>query len=355
MLKAIFKKYKEILAAVAGAAALAVLVLPSVYAETGAYKLVHWEDTASKNKAGVSICLPEDSLTEEASSLQLVFQLEGEAIEDTEFSFSSQMKKSEAYDSYYNKYDQLLTVVISGRKTILEPGKTVKIGSIEVESEEDVTISLAEEGCRVADIYLTEEVITDTGASGSYTMALSPEPETQEPETEAPPVSEPSRDYEYDSDEDEEIWDSQSEDTPGSWSVAADGSWSFLRPDGSPVKNEWVMAGGQWYHLNPEGKMDTGWIRPDQTWYYLSPSGAMKTGWVWDGTAWYHCASNGAMETGWIQDKTLWYYLSPSGSMKTGWVESNGRWYYMGEDGKMLTNVITPDGYILDRNGVWVP
>jgi len=41
--------------------------------------------------------------------------------------------------------------------------------------------------------------------------------------------------------------------------------------------------------------------------------------------------------------------------MAIGWKVINGVWYYFGIDGKMLYDIITPDGYRLDKDGRWIP
>lgn len=61
------------------------------------------------------------------------------------------------------------------------------------------------------------------------------------------------------------------------------------------------------------------------------------------------------MMTGWVLDNGKWYYLNPSGDMKEAeWVLYKDQWYYMKEDGSMAVNEKTPDGNLVDGNGVWV-
>ena len=70
------------------------------------------------------------------------------------------------------------------------------------------------------------------------------------------------------------------------------------------------------------------------------------------------------MVTGWYQDGDgNSYYLNPNsdgtlGRMVTGWQLIDEKWYYFNEisDGKrgaLLKNTTTPDGYVVDENGVW--
>ncbi len=74
----------------------------------------------------------------------------------------------------------------------------------------------------------------------------------------------------------------------------------------------------------------------------------------------YYFDKEGKMYTGWAQDsKGIYYYFDESnsmdrGKMVTGWKKLNGNYYFFKADGKMLTNAMTPDGYKVDSNGVWV-
>ncbi len=98
-------------------------------------------------------------------------------------------------------------------------------------------------------------------------------------------------------------------------------------------------ATGKWYYLDQvNGDMKTDWQQINQVWYYLDhTNGDMKVDWQW------------------INNK--WYYLDPvNGNMKTGWQLIRGKWYYMNKiNGDCLLNTVTPDGYTVDKNGVWIP
>lgn len=59
----------------------------------------------------------------------------------------------------------------------------------------------------------------------------------------------------------------------------------------------------------------------------------------------------------WAQNEKGWWVEYPDGSYLTNqWYQSpvSGLWYYMGADGYMMTNSQTPDGYLVDGNGVWI-
>ena len=72
------------------------------------------------------------------------------------------------------------------------------------------------------------------------------------------------------------------------------------------------------------------------------------------------------MHTGWLDMGAGKYYLDPAtGAMRTGWVSIDGKWYYFnpvssnGEAGKkplgeLYQNTVTPDGFTVDENGVWI-
>lgn len=133
-----------------------------------------------------------------------------------------------------------------------------------------------------------------------------------------------------------------------------DGSWYLFDPYGW-MRTGWAKLGPTWYYLSSSGAMATGWAKVDGTWYYLRNSGEMATGWIKDRSNWYFLKSSGAMATGWLKDGGKWYYLAQSGAMYSSrWVKSSGKWYYLGQDGVMLTSCVTPDGYTVDKNGVWV-
>ena len=59
----------------------------------------------------------------------------------------------------------------------------------------------------------------------------------------------------------------------------------------------------------------------------------------------------------WKQDDNGWWIENPDGSyLMNQWYQSpeSGLWYYMGADGYMLTNTTTPDGCMVNADGVWI-
>ncbi len=118
-----------------------------------------------------------------------------------------------------------------------------------------------------------------------------------------------------------------------SWKQDGKGWW-FENTDGTYVSNAWKQINGKWYAFDNQGYMRTGWFQENGIWYYLDNSGAMRTGWV--------------------KENEKWYYLDRSGAMQTGWIKENGKWYYLAADGACFINARTPDGYMVDANGVWI-
>jgi hypothetical protein len=83
-------------------------------------------------------------------------------------------------------------------------------------------------------------------------------------------------------------------------------------------------------------------------------SAVTTTGWAkaTNGT-WSFVKVDGTKATGWYQDGTAWYYLNAAGIMQTGWINDNGTWYYCNGSGAMLANT-TVDGYVLGASGAWI-
>ena len=161
-------------------------------------------------------------------------------------------------------------------------------------------------------------------------------------------------------------------------------------PDTAPVENYeqqktvepgWSEANGKIYYYNADGDLQTGWLQLDGAWFYLNPeTGEQTNGWQKVGSVWYYLdeqtgvmTESGIMEIDgetyyfydwggmasncWYQTEDgRWYYFRGSGAMvKSAWVLWKEKWYYCGADGVMLTDTVTPDGYRVDENGVWVP
>ena len=120
------------------------------------------------------------------------------------------------------------------------------------------------------------------------------------------------------------------------------GRWKYRRADGSYETNSWSLIQNTWYCFDAEGYMRTGWYfeTKDQHWYYLLPSGAMATGW-----------RN-------IDGK--WYFLNDITRGNTGWTRQESAWTVNQQQnpgmpqGALYQSGMTPDGYQVDSQGVWV-
>ncbi len=118
--------------------------------------------------------------------------------------------------------------------------------------------------------------------------------------------------------------------------TAYNGGWYYSDPaDDNLVVNRWRKIGGSWYLFGMDGRMLTGWQQRNRIWYYLNDWGGMAAG-------------------QWHQDTDgHWYYLDENGAMaKSVWIEWHGKEYYLGKDGAMLSDTVTPDGFLVDADGV---
>ena len=130
--------------------------------------------------------------------------------------------------------------------------------------------------------------------------------------------------------------------------------WFYFKQDGISAKNTWKDD----YYLKNDGTMAASeWVYDENygSWYYLKEDGKYaRNEWFYYKNGWYYLNETGAMEKGWLEVSNKWYYLDQDGKMETGWVQVDGKWYYLDESGALLTNTTTPDGYKVNRDGVWV-
>ena len=137
----------------------------------------------------------------------------------------------------------------------------------------------------------------------------------------------------------------------GSGSSSSSGSGSS-RPTTSATTTETLPAGewkldaaGNWYYVftgnTQAGQTYKGWLKDskDGYWYYLDPA-------------------TGAMAIGWVQIDGKWYYFNPISEGVSGWTyhSETQKWEYQVTTampvGAMYANTTTPDGYLVDANGV---
>lgn len=143
----------------------------------------------------------------------------------------------------------------------------------------------------------------------------------------------------------------------------------------------WNEIGGKTYFFDEKGRLQTGWAQTDGKWFYLDPNtGERVSGWRKIGNTWYYLdCDTGTMNRNsirqidgetyyfydwggmasdfWYAEETTgqWYFFRSDGAMvKSAWTLWKGKWYYSGENGVMLTDTVTPDGYRVDENGIWI-
>lgn len=178
-----------------------------------------------------------------------------------------------------------------------------------------------------------------------------------------------------------------------------DDVWYVFKPDGTLVRGyyerEFLNGDGtthteRMYRDPVSGKPYTGWVKLGTDWYFAENSYIENSGTLivdeldeygnfvnepsyedyrtyveygnaminWLKTNTYVFNVGGALSKGgWttINDgyNTWDYYANADGTVYHGWIEKNGKHYYF-YLGELLKNCLTPDGYYVDVNGVWV-
>lgn len=76
-----------------------------------------------------------------------------------------------------------------------------------------------------------------------------------------------------------------------------------------------------------------------------------------DGIRWWWQNGDGSYPaSAWKEINGQWYYFTQDGYMATGWVDVGGKSYYLDPStGAMYANTRTPDNYLVDASGAWVP
>ncbi len=167
----------------------------------------------------------------------------------------------------------------------------------------------------------------------------------------------------------------------GEWEQR-DARWSFKLKDGTYIKDGWALLfnpygqpkpASSWYYFDKDGYMQTGWIRcENESWYYTNEvsngnKGNLMTGWFYsqeDGYWYYLSELNGRMLSGWnrIKDKNgyekEYYFAKLEDTYRQNWFFNTafGRWIYKNLGGhtygSLFINEKTPDGCMVDENGV---
>jgi serine-type D-ala-D-ala carboxypeptidase len=145
------------------------------------------------------------------------------------------------------------------------------------------------------------------------------------------------------------------------------GSLQALKPAGSQsrivsqrnraVSQQNQAASQQSQAANPAAS-GSSWIQRNGVWAYREANGALVRNARREiNGKQYWFDENGNMLEGWRQDGSgAWYYLTPGqGALQTNsWLLYKNQWYYLGSDGKMLTESRTPDGYLVNKEGIWI-
>ena len=239
------------------AAALSLELLPSMHSMAERNQMITWEKTG-KNSVRLKLKLQEQADSFTAFSLKLIFESDEPISEDPVFKFSQDIKsklRPAVYETRYDEDAQEMTVYVADRETVLEKGEQLDLGTITVNSDENVKISVDQDEFQGIDSFREKKEVTNFGKYEDYEMIL---------EKPAPP-----RPEEEEQDEDEEQ-DHSRGDSKAEWTKKPNGSWKqdsrgwwFARRNGTYPADSWFECSwngrGGWYHFNAEGYMETGW------------------------------------------------------------------------------------------------
>ena len=116
-------------------------------------------------------------------------------------------------------------------------------------------------------------------------------------------------------------------------------------------KSHWMLDEHGWWLRFADNTYPKGIVRD---------SGDISHSWEQINGKWWAFDETGYAKTGWLRDEDYggWFYMDPEHGMQTGWMLLNGVWYYFnpisdGKRGIMYAGQRTPDGYYVDKNGVW--
>ena len=116
-------------------------------------------------------------------------------------------------------------------------------------------------------------------------------------------------------------------------------------------KSHWMMDEHGWWLRFADNTYPKGSVRD---------SGSVSHCWEQINGKWWAFDETGYAKTGWLRDEDYggWFYMDLEHGMQTGWVLLDGVWYYFnpisdGKRGIMYAGQRTPDGYYVDKNGVW--
>ena len=352
-----------------------------------------WKDAGStdgKRTAELTIRLNPDEEFEESATVQLGFKLttkDGKALaeEHCSFVFDSGLPGTVTVRDYRYLGEGEIRLTLSGRKNadgsggILTKNAAVTVGKLSVSgNDQETELVIIEEECKAVDERGSIVPISQFGDTAAYIFPAqqSSGNEPENPENPENPGSGGGSGGGGRRHGGSSSASSVNANGPGpaveargSWQAQADGTWRFLREDGSYAANAWIYVKGLWYRMGADGIMLTGWYEENGNVYYLKAYGAMTIGWRLIDNSWYYMGTDGIMKTGWQLIDGLWYYLNPirpvpqlvfdqaTGVVLTDpvtWAPittTEGQRPY----GEMYKSTVTPDGYVVNENGAWVP
>ena len=116
-------------------------------------------------------------------------------------------------------------------------------------------------------------------------------------------------------------------------------------------KSHWMLDEHGWWLRFADNTYPKGSVRE---------FGGISHSWEHINGNWWAFDETGYAKTGWLRDEDYggWFYIDLEHGMQTGWVLLNGAWYYFnpvsdGKRGMMYAGQRTPDGYYVEKNGVW--
>ena len=137
------------------------------------------------------------------------------------------------------------------------------------------------------------------------------------------------------------------------WQKVGD-KWYYIRENGQYACNTFLTIQGKTYRFNNDCTMHTGWFQFEDNWLFFDRLSGEKLSncWLNDNGNWYYLDEQGIMITGWKKYGNEWYYLSDSGAMVKDWKQIDGVWYFFKSNGAMAAKEWCR-GYWLDANGAW--
>lgn len=121
--------------------------------------------------------------------------------------------------------------------------------------------------------------------------------------------------------------------------------------ESAKISGDWVKIGTRFRYIFNDGTYPMGnkeganiyyeWVIIDDKWFAFDELGYLVEGFIYD-------ANDGCI-----------YYVEEKNGVASGWKLIGDNWYYFNEKhdgtyGKLLLNTVTPDGYYVDGNGIWV-